>query len=718
MKELFAFPRSLSGLSLALLFFVVPVFAQDLAAATKTDPVATDLSGTWQVKMALPTGEKPGESAGKIYTLEVEGADEVSIRSPGQGELEVTDALVSGGDLQIYFNYSPVKGGPGNSVELKGALDEKGNLAGTWQFLVTGQSGEWTAVGEGNAGRPAAGNVALVKAQKDTGAAADDEAAPAEVEEDEEPAAADEPVPAAGEADGAPAGLQEKIDQFFGDYVVGPLGKVLFWEVPFIKMPIVVAWLLFGAIVFTLRMKFVNFRLFRHAIDLVRGKYDDPDNEGEVSHFQALSTALSATVGLGNIAGVAIAVGTGGPGATFWIILVGLLGMTAKFTECTLGQKYRQVRSDGKIMGGAMYYLSDGLKELGLKPLGTVLAVLFCLLCIGGSFGGGNTFQVVQSLGMIKTVVPLLEDYPWVYGLIMTLLGGVVIIGGIRSIARVAEKIVPLMCGIYIVACLVILGSNFGDIPAAIVLIVDSAFTPAAGYGGFLGVLVIGLKRAVFSNEAGIGSAAIAHSAAKVKHPVEEGVVALLEPFIDTVVVCTMTALVIIITGAYDVGENPANQVLIDTNQGGALTSAAMGHPEKGIPWFPMILAVAVFLFAFSTMISWSYYGERCWAWMFGDGSSMVYRILFLVFTFLGSVITATNILEFSDLMILGMALPNILGVLLLSGKVKRDLDEYTGMLSRGELDPGYSGGGEEAAAAGEAGKEDGGSSEDEAPEA
>jgi|ETNmetMinimDraft_18_1059904.scaffolds.fasta_scaffold00009_42 AGCS family alanine or glycine:cation symporter len=689
MKELFASHRSLSGLSLALLFLVVSVFTQELAASTKTDPVPTELSGTWQVKMALPAGEKPGQSGEKIYTLQIEGTEKVAIRSPDQGPLEVTDVLVSDGDLQIYFNYSPVKGQPGNSVELKGSVDEKGNLAGTWQFLVTGQSGKWTAEGKGNAGRPAAGDVALVKAQKDTGAAVDDEAAPAEVEKDEEPAAA-------GEEDGAPAGFQEKIDQFFGAYVVGPLAKVLFWEVPFIKMPIVVAWLLFGAIVFTLRMKFVNFRLFRHAIDLVRGKYDDPDSEGEVSHFQALSTALSATVGLGNIAGVAIAVGTGGPGATFWIILVGLLGMTAKFTECTLGQKYRQIRSDGKIMGGAMYYLSDGLKELGLKPLGTVLAVFFCLLCIGGSFGGGNTFQVVQSLGMIKTVVPLLEDYPWVYGLIMTLLGGVVIIGGIRSIARVAEKIVPLMCGIYIVACLVILGNNFGDIPAAIVLIVDSAFTPAAGYGGFLGVLVIGLKRAVFSNEAGIGSAAIAHSAAKVKHPVEEGVVALLEPFIDTVVVCTMTALVIIITGAYDVGANPANQVLIDTNQGGALTSAAMGHPEKGIPWFPMLLAVAVFLFAFSTMISWSYYGERCWAWLFGDGSSMVYRVLFLVFTFLGSVITATNILEFSDLMILGMALPNILGVLLLSGKVKRDLDEYTGMLKRGELEPGYSGDGED----------------------
>ena len=692
MKELFASHRSLSGLSLALLFLVVSVFAQELAASTKTDPVPTELSGTWQVKMALPAGEKPGQSGEKIYTLQIEGiegTEKVAIRSPDQGPLEVTDVLVSDGDLQIYFNYSPVKGQPGNSVELKGSVDEKGNLAGTWQFLVTGQSGKWTAEGDRTAGRPAAGDVALVKAQKNTGAAVDDEAAPAEVDKDEEPAAA-------GEEDGAPAGFQEKIDQFFGAYVVGPLAAVLFWEVPFIKMPIVVAWLLFGAIVFTLRMRFVNFRLFRHAIDLVRGKYDDPDSEGEVSHFQALSTALSATVGLGNIAGVAIAVGTGGPGATFWIILVGLLGMTAKFTECTLGQKYRQIRSDGKIMGGAMYYLSDGLKELGLKPLGTVLAVFFCLLCIGGSFGGGNTFQVVQSLGMIKTVVPLLEDYPWVYGLIMTLLGGVVIIGGIRSISRVAEKIVPLMCGIYIVACLVILGNNFGDIPAAIVLIVDSAFTPAAGYGGFLGVLVIGLKRAVFSNEAGIGSAAIAHSAAKVKHPVEEGVVALLEPFIDTVVVCTMTALVIIITGAYDVGANPANQVLIDTNQGGALTSAAMGHPEKGIPWFPMLLAVAVFLFAFSTMISWSYYGERCWAWLFGDGSSMVYRVLFLVFTFLGSVITATNILEFSDLMILGMALPNILGVLLLSGKVKRDLDEYTGMLKRGELDPDYSGDGED----------------------
>jgi AGCS family alanine or glycine:cation symporter len=653
MKAPFPSCRGLLWLSLLACLVAAPVFSQEDGREDGAPAASPDLTGAWNVKMALPSGGqakdgKPVEAAEKLYILTVEGAGKASILNPDQGKLKVTDVLVQGGSLQVYFDYPLAEGEPGNSVELKGELNEAGQLSGTWEILVAGRSGQWTAVRS--------------------------------------------------------PGLEAQIDQFFGNWVVSPLASVLFWKVPYINMPIVVVWLLFGAIFFTLRMKFVNFRLFRHAIDLVRGKYDDPDSEGEVSHFQALSTALSATVGLGNIAGVAIAVGTGGPGATFWIIMVGLLGMTAKFTECTLGQKYRRIRSDGKIMGGAMYYLSDGLKEIGLKPLGTVLAVFFCLLCIGGSLGGGNTFQVVQSLGMIKTVVPLLVEYPWVYGLIMTLLGGVVIIGGIRSISRVAEKIVPLMCGIYILACLVILGMNFSAVPDALVLIVKSAFTPDAAYGGFLGVLVIGLKRAVFSNEAGIGSAAIAHSAAKVKHPVEEGVVALLEPFIDTVVVCTMTALVIIITGAYDTELNPANQLLIDTNQGGALTAAAMGDPEKGIKWFPMILAVAVFLFAFSTMISWSYYGERCWVWLFGDGSSMVYRLLFLAFTFLGSIMTATNILDFSDLMILGMAFPNILGVLLLSGKVGRDLDEYTGMLKRGELEPGYSPG--DAPGADDAGNE------------
>jgi AGCS family alanine or glycine:cation symporter len=465
--------------------------------------------------------------------------------------------------------------------------------------------------------------------------------------------------------------LEKQIDSFFADFIVQPLASLMFWEIPFVGFPLIVAWLLFGALYFTVRMRFVNVRLFKHAINLVRGKYETKNQVGEVSHFQALTTALSATVGLGNIAGVAIAIGTGGPGATFWMILVGFLGMSSKFTECTLGQMYRKVRKDGTIMGGAMHYLSEGLKEKNLAGLGGFLAGLFCILCIGGSFGGGNAFQVVQSLDLIKTVIPTLAEYSWVYGLIMSTLVGVVIIGGIKSISRVASIIVPFMCGVYLIACIFILVSKFSLIPAAFALIFEQAFSPDAAFGGFLGVLIIGVKRAVFSNEAGIGSAAIAHSAAKVSNPVEEGSVALLEPFIDTIVVCTMTALVIVITGSYI---DPSNAEFIANNQGGALTSAAMGSV---IPWFPYILSIAVFLFAFSTMISWSYYGERCWVYLFGDKSSLIYKILFLIFCFLGSIITATNILDFSDLMILGMAFPNILGLFILSGKVSELLRNY-----------------------------------------
>jgi AGCS family alanine or glycine:cation symporter len=464
---------------------------------------------------------------------------------------------------------------------------------------------------------------------------------------------------------------QEKLDHFFGESIVSPLAELLFWPIPGIQLPLVVAWLLGGAVFFTLKMRFVNIRFFKHAIELVRGKHDSKDKKGEVTHFQALTTALSATVGLGNIAGVAIAIGTGGPGATFWMILVGFLGMSSKFTECVLGQKYRKIRKDGKIMGGAMHYLSDGLKEINCKHLGGLLAGLFCLLCIGGSFGGGNAFQVVQSLGLIKGVFPVLSEYPWIYGLTLSLLVGLVILGGIKSISKVASLVVPFMCGVYLLACIFILFSLSDKIPSAVRLIFEEAFNPQSAFGGFLGVLIIGVKRAVFSNEAGIGSAAIAHSAAKVSHPVEEGIVALLEPFIDTIIVCTMTALVIIVTGSY---LDPSNQTFIANNQGGALTSAAMASV---ISWFPYVLSVAVFLFAFSTMISWSYYGERCWTWLFGDSSSIIYKIIFLIFTFLGSVITATNILDFSDLMILGMAFPNILGLLLLSGKVKKELIDY-----------------------------------------
>ena len=463
----------------------------------------------------------------------------------------------------------------------------------------------------------------------------------------------------------------------------GPASKVIATKT---GIPIVVLWLVLGAVFFTLRMCFINFRGFKHAIMVTAGKFDnhdDDEDDGQISHFQALTAALSATVGLGNIAGVAIAVSVGGPGATFWMVVAGLLGMTSKFTECTLGQKYREVRQDGKIMGGAMYYLSKGLGEMGLGCLGQFLAILFACLCVFASFGGGNAFQVNQSLNAVSESVPFLADNRWIYGLVMTGLVAVVILGGITRIAATAEKIVPFMCGVYVLACLWILGSNAAAIPGAVGMIVQDAFTPQAGYGALLGVLVQGFRRAAFSNEAGVGSAAIAHSAAKTEYPVREGIVALLEPFIDTVVVCTMTALVIVITGAYDGNANPQYAELIASNNGAGLTSKAMGEE---ISWFPFVLSVAVFMFAYSTMISWSYYGERCWVYLFGDRSSLAYRIIFLNFVFLGSIMSATNVLDLSDLMILGMAFPNILGVALLSGKVKRDLDEYWAKLKNGEF--------------------------------
>lgn len=445
-------------------------------------------------------------------------------------------------------------------------------------------------------------------------------------------------------------------------------------------VPIIALWLLLGALFFTLRMGFINIRAFRHAIEVVRGRYDNPDDEGEVSHFQALASALSATVGLGNIAGVALAVAMGGPGAIFWMIVAGFLGMSSKFVECTLAQVYRVKRPDGSVLGGPMAYLDAGLSERGMKPLGKVLAVLFAILCIGGSFGGGNTFQVSQSLGILRSQFPVFDAMPWLYGLLMAVAVGVVILGGIKRIAATAEKIVPLMCGVYVLACLFILIMNASAVPAAFAQIFSEAFTPAAGFGGFIGVMVTGIRRAVFSNEAGVGSASIAHSAAKTEYPVREGIVALLEPFIDTIVVCTMTGLVIVITGAY---ANPENFDVIANSEGAALTARAMGGE---ISWFPWVLTVAVVLFAYSTMISWSYYGERCFVYLFGDRSSTIYKIIYVVFAFLGSIVTASNILDFGDLMILSMGVPNILGLVLLSGLVKRRLDAYMGELNSGKM--------------------------------
>ncbi|MDJ0841955.1 MAG: alanine/glycine:cation symporter family protein [Acidobacteriota bacterium] len=448
------------------------------------------------------------------------------------------------------------------------------------------------------------------------------------------------------------------------------------------QLPFIVLWLVIGAVSLTFIMRFINVKGFLHAIQVVRGKYDNPDEHGEVTHFQALSAALSATVGLGNIAGVAIAVSVGGPGATFWMIMAGLFGMTTKFTECTLGQMYRKIDEYGVVSGGPMRYLRVGLEEKGLGKLGVALSILFAVLCVFASFGGGNMFQVVQSKQAIASTVPFLADNGWVYGLIMSVLGGIVIIGGIKSIARVTEKIVPFMCGIYVAAALFVLLVNFTEIPSAISAIIVGAFSPDAAFGGFIGVLVQGFRRAAFSNEAGVGSAAIAHSAAKTEEPVREGIVALLEPFIDTVVVCTITALVIVITGAYN-NPDAAYASARAANNGAMLTSLAF---EQSISWFPYILSVAVFLFAFSTMISWSYYGERCFTFLFGPRASLTYKVIFLIFTFLGSVASATQILDFSDLMILAMSFPNILGCYFMAGKVKDKLNEYMSNLEAGNF--------------------------------
>ncbi len=474
------------------------------------------------------------------------------------------------------------------------------------------------------------------------------------------------------------------LNDWFG-VLNGYLAAVFFFNILFfmddVNFPFIVAWLIAGAVYLTLRMGFINVRVFHHSIAILRGRYSRPDDVGEVSPFQALTTALSATVGLGNIAGVAIAVSIGGPGATLWMIIAGLLGMTVKFTEATLAQMYREVRPDGHIMGGAMEYLSRGLAEKGWARSGKVLAMLFCVLAIGASLGGGNAFQVSQSLNAVKQSVPFFEAQPWLFGLIMAALVGVVIIGGIRRIAHTAEAIVPTMVIIYLLACLWVIGSHASEVPAALGLIVHEAFTLDAGVGGLIGVLVQGFKRAAFSSEAGIGSAAIAHSTARTPYPVRQGMVALLEPFIDTVVICTMTALVIVITGVY---LNPEYAPLVQDNHGAALTSVAFGSV---ISWFPLVLSLSVVLFAYSTMISWSYYGERCWTYLFGERFSMAFRVIFVTFVVVGSMTSASNILDFSDLMLLSMAFPNLIGLYILSGRVRQALDEYMARLKSGELD-------------------------------
>tara|TARA_R110002020_G_scaffold233701_4_gene445573 strand:+ start:28222 stop:29772 length:1551 start_codon:yes stop_codon:yes gene_type:complete len=492
------------------------------------------------------------------------------------------------------------------------------------------------------------------------------------------------------------AAAQEAVsfDQRVNDIFAGSTGwfvNLIFMNLPGTSFPWIVLWLVVAATIFTVYFGFIQIKAFGHAISLVKGDYSDPDDAGEVSHFQALTTALSGTVGLGNIAGVAVAVGIGGPGATFWMIVAGLLGMASKFTECTLGVKYRNEYPDGTVSGGPMYYMTKGFKERGL-PGGRFLAVVFAIFTIGGALGGGNMFQANQAHAQITQITGDFSGL--ITGVIFAVIVFLVIVGGIKSIANVTEKVVPFMGVLYVVAALIILIVNYDQIGWAFGQIFAGAFTGLGVAGGFVGALIQGFKRAAFSNEAGVGSAAIAHSAVRTKEPVTEGVVSLLEPFIDTVVICTMTALVITISGVLVMDPATGNFVLneagtaiqtADGSSGVALTSAAFA---TGFSWFPYVLAVAVVLFAFSTMISWSYYGLKAWTYLFGEGKTteLIFKLIFCFFIIVGAAAQLGAVIDFSDAMIFAMAVVNITALYFLMPIVKREMNSYFGRLKSGEI--------------------------------
>lgn len=516
--------------------------------------------------------------------------------------------------------------------------------------------------------------------------------------------------------------LGDKIDGAFAEYTT-PIVDLIFYPVTIAgkDMPIVIILLLLGALFFTLYFNGVNFRYIKICIKTASGKYDELDHHvpadqeievrdgeihdtvhltgevpGEVTHFQALTASLSATVGLGNIAGVAVAIAIGGPGATIWMIVAGLLGMASKFVECTLGVKYREVDADGKTYGGPMYYLASGLKEMGMAGFGKVLAVFFAVMCIGGSFGGGNMFQSNQAAAQLTQLMDWDGPNAGLYvGLVMAIVVGLVIIGGIKRIGSVTEKVVPFMAIIYVGAGLIIIGINYDMIPYAANQIWEGATNPNAAFGGVVGVLIVGFQRAAFSNEAGVGSAAIAHSAVKTRYPASEGLTALLGPFVDTVIICTMTAIVIVITNAkhnlftYGNLDSASNVMLNATNQpinGVDLTSVAF---NSAIPNFSIVLTIAVILFAISTMISWSYYGLQSWKFLFGKGkvSDITYKVLFLIFLVVGASSSLGAVIGFSDAMIFAMVFPNIIGLVLLSPKVKVELKKYLNAIKINKMD-------------------------------
>jgi len=502
-------------------------------------------------------------------------------------------------------------------------------------------------------------------------------------------------------------GIDEKIDMAFAP-ISSFFSSVVFFT--FYGIPFVLILLVFSALFFTIYFGFPNIKYFRIAINTVRGKYDHIDNhesssnsldikgtikdeskEGEVSHFQALATAVSGTVGNGNIAGVALAIALGGPGATFWMIVCGLLGMSTKFVECTLGVQYRDIGEDGTVYGGPMYYISKGLTEKGFGVLAKISAVLFAIFCIGGSFGGGNAAQSNQATIVLKDLLGLESTASGaIIGCVIAAIVGVIIIGGIKRIATVTEKVVPFMAVMYLVACLYIILTNLSFLDDAIKLIFSEAFNPTAmGVGSVIGVLLVGFKRAAFSNEAGAGSASIAHSAVKTKYSASEGLVALLEPFIDTVVICTMTALVIIIFnfgGYFEYGGDGLGTVYIDgiAYEGAGITSQAFA---QYIPFSNIFLTIAVVLFAVSTMISWSYYGLQSWKFIFGRGflADLTYKILFLIFIVIGAASSMKSIWDFSDAMIFAMIFPNMIGLFFLFPTVKRELQKYLSAI-KGDL--------------------------------
>jgi len=486
---------------------------------------------------------------------------------------------------------------------------------------------------------------------------------------------------------GAAEGDAKKIDERINEAMKPAtdfINSVVFFAIKIndeISMPLVLIWLAAAAIFCTIYFKFVNLRSWGLAIRTIRGKYSSPDDPGEITHFQALTAALSGTVGLGNIAGVATAISIGGPGATFWMIVMGFLGMTAKFAECTLGVKYREIDAKGKVFGGPMQYLKKGLAERGLKEFGMIMAVFFAFMCIGGSFGGGNMYQINSATSQFVNTFcekgGFWDSNRWLFGLIVAVVVGAVIIGGIRSIGKVTARLVPLMCGMYVLGALVVLLTHISRIPGAFGEIFYGAFHDGAVVGGLVGVLIQGMRRATFSNEAGVGSAAIAHSAVRTSKPASEGIVALLEPFVDTVVICTMTALAIIVTGTYK-----------ETGvEGIQITSDAFATV---VPWFPYVLSLAVILFAFSTMISWSYYGQQAWAYLFGrsKGVELSYNLLFCSAIVVGAALTLGQVTDFSDAMIFAMGVPNLIGVYILLPVIKRELKdfrEHADKIDRGE---------------------------------